>query len=221
MKVLCVATLLSMCACSSVAQVTGTSDFHELKVYGGYQYTQLDTHAVQDALNLEHAIDPAFPLLDFGNHQNLNGWNFGLQEDAFAKWFGVVVDVGGGYGTNNLDLGTVGAINTKARTRLRMYTFTIGPQFTLRVSPRLQPFARVLIGGGWGRFSANVLENNVAQGPDVKLSDEGFAYGGGGGADFFFSRKVGLRLAADYIRTSFFNDTQNNIRGAAGLVVRF
>ncbi|HEV2699778.1 MAG TPA: outer membrane beta-barrel protein, partial [Terriglobales bacterium] len=143
------------------------------------------------------------------------------QEDALAKWFGVVVDVGGGYGTNNIDLGTLGGINAKARTKLRIYSFTVGPQFTLRLSSRVQPFGRVLLGGAWARNSANILENNVPQFAEVKLKDEGFAYGGGVGADFFFSRRVGLRVAADYLRTPFFDDSQNNLRGTAAVVFRF
>ncbi|MCU1271585.1 MAG: hypothetical protein JWN74_2879 [Acidobacteriaceae bacterium] len=221
MKQICALMVLVSLSIVSAAQITGSSDFHELKVYGGYQYTQLDTHAAQDQLNLQHALDPTFPLLNFGNHKNLSGWNLGVEEDTYAKWFGLVVDIGGGYGTNKLNLGTTGSVSVQARTRMRMYTATIGPQFTLRMSGRVQPFIRVLIGGAWERISANVLENNVPQFAEVKARDEGFAYGGGGGIDFFFSKRVGLRLSADGIRTPFFNDTQNNLRGAGGLVFRF
>ena len=222
MRSVCAFAILFFLTCSlSVAQSNSNADFDEFKIYGGYQYVSLDTHAVQDALNLEHVVDPTFPLLNFGNHQSLNGWNFGAEEDTLAKWFGVVVDVGGAYGTNNVDLGTAGGISSKMRTKLRFYTFTVGPQFTLRRSSKVQPFVRALIGGAWTSFSANVLENNVPQFEEVKDSDSGFAYGGGVGADFFFSRKIGLRVAADYLRTPFFSDTQNNLRGSAGLVFRF
>ncbi len=221
MRYICASVVLVCLSVVSVAQVTGSSGFHEVKVYGGYQYTQLDTHAVQDEFNLQHVLDPAFPLLNFGNHQNLSGWNVGVEEDTYAKWFGIVVDLGGGYGTNNLNLGTAGIVSLDARTRLRMYTITVGPQFTLRMSNVFQPFVRVLIGGAWERVSANILANNVPQIAEAKAHDEGFAYGGGAGADFFFSKRVGLRLSGDYIRTPFFNDTQNNLRGTVGLVARF
>ncbi len=215
------AALLFLTSAVCVGQSGAKADFDEVKIYGGYQYVSLDTHAVQDALNLQHVIDPTFPLLNFGSRQNLNGWNFGAEEDTLAKWFGVVVDVGGGYGTSRVNLGSSAGVTSILRTKLRLYTFTAGPQFTLRRSSRVQPFVRVLAGGGWGSYSANVLQNNVAEFAEVKASDSGFAYGGGGGADFFFSRRIGLRVAADYIRTPFFNDTQNNLRGSAGLVVRF
>ena len=222
MRKVCAFASLFFLACGlSLAQSSSKADFDEFKIYGGYEFVSLDTHAVQDALNLEHVIDPTFPLLNFGNRQNLSGWNFGAEEDTLAKWFGVVVDVGGVYGTNHLDLGTSGGISSRMRTKLRLYTFMGGPQFTLRRSSKVQPFVRALIGGAWTSFSANVLENNVPQFEEVKDSDSGFAYGGGAGADVFFSGKLGLRVAADYIRTPFFSDTQNNLRGSAGLVVRF
>src|SRR6185369_17444962 len=139
-----------------------------------------------------------FPLINFGDHQDLGGWNFGVQEDI-TKWFGVVVDVGSGYGTNNINAGTVGAVTVDVRTKLRLYTFTGGPQFTLRHSSKVQPFARVLIGGAWTSSSTNVLANNVPLLAELRSKSDGFAYGGGGGADFFFSKQAGLRVAADLI----------------------
>ncbi len=101
-------------------------DLEEIKLYGGYQFTRLDSHAAQDALNLQNAINPTFPLLKFGNYQNLNGWNAGLDESAFAKWFSIVADVSGSYGTNNVNLGTVGNVSSRARTRLRLFSLTAG-----------------------------------------------------------------------------------------------
>jgi opacity protein-like surface antigen len=217
MRNLCaLAALLCLSCVLSAAQ----TNFDEWKIYGGYQYTSLDTHAVQDALNLQHALDPTFPLLNFGRHQGLNGWDVGGEEDV-VKWFGLVIDISGTYGSNNLPLSSASTIATELRTKMQLYTFTGGPQFTLRRSSRVQPFARALLGGGWESVSINLLENNVPQLAELKSKDSGFAYGGGGGVDFFFSRKIGLRVAADYIRTPFFNDTQNNFRGTAGLVFRF
>jgi hypothetical protein len=218
MRNICAFTALLCFTCVlSAAQ----SNFDEVKIYGGYQYTRFDTHALQDAFNLQHALDPTFPLLNFGSHQSLHGWNFGGEEDTLAKWFGVVIDVSGTYGTNNVNLSSIAGISTKLRTKLRFYTFTCGPQFTLRSSSKVQPFVRALLGGAWESFSVNGLENNVPQFAEVKTKDSGFAYGGGGGVDFFFSRKIGLRIAADVIRTPFFDDTQNNMRGTAALLFRF
>ena len=221
MRRICVCAAVLFLACVlSAGQASPPESFNQWKVYGGYQYTMLDTHAVQDALNLQHALDPTFPLINFGDHQDLGGWNFGVQNDI-TKWFGVVVDVGSGYGTNNINVGTVGAVSVDVRTKLRLYTFTGGPQFTLRRSSKIEPFARILIGGAWTSSSTNVLENKVPLFAELKAKEDGFAYGGGGGVDFFFSRKAGLRVAADLIRTPFSQDTQNNIRATAGLVIRF
>jgi hypothetical protein len=71
------------------------------EIYGGYQYTRIDTHAVQDIFNLEHDLDPTIPLVNFGANQRQDGWNFGVQENM-NDWFGGVVDVSGNYGTKNL-----------------------------------------------------------------------------------------------------------------------
>lgn len=58
-------------------------------IYGGYQYVRLDTTHEQEALNLA-AFESGIPALAFGRHQNLHGWNFGLQETSIpgsgASW---------------------------------------------------------------------------------------------------------------------------------------
>src|SRR5438132_12797489 len=58
------------------------------QVYGGYQYTRLDTSAVQDEINLA-ALEAGVPTIKVGRHQNLNGWSFGGQENL-NSWFGGV-----------------------------------------------------------------------------------------------------------------------------------
>ena len=44
---------------------------------------------------------------------------------------------------------------------------------------------------------------------------------GGGGVDYRWRGPFDFRAQADYIRTNFFNDAQNNFRGAIGIVIRF
>jgi hypothetical protein len=202
------------------AQTSYNSNLNEWKLYGGYQYVALDSHSVQDALNLEHVIDPAFPLLNFGDHQHLNGWNFGIQNDI-TKWFGVVVDVGGSYGETRLLVDSGGGVNLSTRTKMSFFTFTGGPQFTLYRGTHFQPFVRALVGGGFFRSRTDVVANNVPVVTAVSADDEGFAGGGGAGSDFFFSPRFGLRIKGDWLRTPFFGEAQNNIRGTGGLVFRF
>jgi hypothetical protein len=204
--------LVSLTAFSQTTAPTG-------QFYGGYQYTRVDTGAVQDALNLD-ALQAGVPPFTFGRHQNLNGWSFGGQEN-FNSWFGGIVDVSGGYYTNkNLSV-TSGGVNTTERVRLHSYTFMTGPQFTMRRSSTVQPFARALIGGGFINSSTNILMNNVPTTSELKSSDVNFAFGGGGGTDIYFSRRLGMRVAADYIRTQLYTDNQNNLRVAVSLLLRW
>lgn len=43
----------------------------------------------------------------------------------------------------------------------------------------------------------------------------------GGGADYRFNPRFSARLEGDYVRTTFFGQSQNNYQGTAGLVVHF
>lgn len=209
-------TLIVFSACA-FAQDTSTPAWG---IYGGYQYTRIDTSAVQDLINLEHALDPSVPLVNFGAHQNQNGWNFGIQENT-NSWFGGVVDVSGNYGTKYIKVLSSSGISVSTRTRLRSYTFMGGPQFTLRRSSRFQPFARALFGWAWYSDSTNILANNVPLISEVKESNDSFALGGGGGADLSFTSHLGARVAVDYIRSFMFNNSQGNIRATIGFVYRF
>ena len=210
-------TLTLVVSTFAVAQDSTTPQW---QLNAGYQYIRMDTGFVQDALNLAHDIDPSFPQVNFGRHQSMHGWNFGAQENI-NSWLSGVVDVSGNYHTNRINVATIGNIKDVVRTRLRLYTVMGGPQFTLRRSSHVEPFARMLIGGAFSSASINELENNVPLFAEDKVSDSGFAIGGGAGADLFFSKHVGLRVSADYIRTDLFSQPLNNFRGTAGLVFRF
>jgi opacity protein-like surface antigen len=215
-------------AIPAVTMAQKESNTPQFELYAGYQFTRIDTGFVQDEFNLLKTLNPDLPIPDFGRHQNLHGWNFGADENI-NNWLGGVVDASGGYGTRSLDITALAKaegfivppnVRLTVRTRLRTFTITGGPQFTLRRSSHLQPFARALFGGAFFNDSINVLENNVPQFSELKEDDSGFTLGGGGGINIYFSRHVGIRLAADYLRSTLFNDTQNNFRGTAGLVFR-
>jgi opacity protein-like surface antigen len=214
LKFLGLATLLlaSLTACAQSTAPAG-------EVYGGYQYTRLDTTAVQDAINLA-AFEAGVPTVKFGRHQNLNGWSLGLQENL-NSWFGGVVDVSGTYVAKRVLLAQSGGVNFTLRARLHSYTLMAGPQFTLRRSSTFQPFARALVGGGFFNESVNVLANNVAQFPEAKDDDRNWAFGAGAGTDVNFSSILAIRVAADYIHTQLFDDNQNNLRGTVFLVFRW
>jgi opacity protein-like surface antigen len=207
--------MLMLASLTAFAQNTAPAG----EIYGGYQYARLDTGAAQDALNLA-ALEAGVPPPDFGRHQNLSGWSFGLQEN-FNSWFGGIVDVSGGYHTNKNLTVTTGNVTTTLRVRIHSYTFMGGPQFTMRRSATFQPFVRGLVGGGFFNASANILMNNVQTIPEIKTDDDSFALGGGAGTDINFSRRLGMRVALDYVRTGFYNDNQNNLKGSVSLVFRW
>jgi hypothetical protein len=219
-KVAVFASMLWLLSTFAVAQANPSGLLDEWKIYGGYQYLSADSHSVQEALNLEHAINPTFPLLNFGNRQNMSGWNFGVEE-SITSHFGFVVDAGGAYSEKRILLDSSGGINDSSRSRLRLYTLTGGPQVTLYRGPNFQPFARFLVGGAFFRSRTDLLENNVPVTAAFIANDDGLAYGGGGGADVFFSKRWGARLAVDILRTHLFDETQNNLRATAGLVFRY
>jgi opacity protein-like surface antigen len=209
----------SSCALVCLFFLTSLYSFAQLPsgaVYGGYQYFRLDTGAEQDALNLA-AFGTGFPPLNFGRSQNLHGWNFGLQEN-FTSWFGGVVDVGGAYATKKLPVVQVGGLNEQLRARIHVHTIMAGPQFAYSRNRTFKPFVRALVGGAFNDVSLNELVNNVAQGPEVSTDDSGFAFGAGGGTDIRLANHLSVRLAADYIRTFFFDDSQNNARATVGIV---
>jgi hypothetical protein len=212
------AAMCLMCT-FAIGQANPSGLLDEWKIYGGYQYVAGDTHSVQEALNLEHALNPGFPLLHFGNRQNMNGWNFGVEE-SITKYFGFVVDAGGAYSERRISLSNIG-VDTSSRSRLRLYTLTGGPQVTLFRGSNFQPFARFLVGGAFFRSNTDILENNVPMTSPFIANDDGLTYGGGGGTDIFFSRHLGARVAADILRTHLFSETQNNIRATGGLVFRY
>jgi hypothetical protein len=185
-KLLVLAAGLSLTSMFTQAQSIPPVRVNEWKLYGGYQYTALDTHSVHDALKLEHVVNPLFPQLTVGNRQHLDGWDFGIQNDI-TKWFGVVVDVGGTYKETRLLLSSTGGVDVSTRTKMAFYTFTGGPQFTFYRGAHVQPFARGLIGGSFFRSRTDVVANNVSVIKPVALDDEGFAGGGGLGSALFFS----------------------------------
>ena len=195
-------------------------DNFEWRIYGGYQYSRVDTTSTQTFLNATHLFNPAIPAINYGTRQNLNGWDVGIEQDG--RWgIGAVVDFSGGYESKTQTISSVGGVTNTARTRLHMYTATAGPQFVMRRSSQFQPFAHALLGAAWYRDTTSFLSNNIPLVPDFGENDTRFTVGAGGGVNVFFSKNIGLRVAGDYFRTFFFDARQNNFRGTAGLVIRF
>jgi hypothetical protein len=80
----------------------------------------------------------------------------------------------------------------------------IGPQ-----RDRISPWAHVMVGG------AHVLPQTAAGGQNA------FAMRAGIGADYRFNAVFSWRVELDYVRTQFFNSSQNNFQAATGAVFHF
>jgi outer membrane immunogenic protein len=102
---------------------------------------------------------------------------------------------------------------------LTLTSFLAGPRYRRRVAGHFAPFVQVLLGGAHAGGS-------LAPGsPGLPGSANAFAMIAGGGLDIGLTRHIALRaFEADYYLTRFdngVNDHQNNLRIAAGVIIRF
>ena len=150
----------------------------------------------------------------------LNGWNFSTAVNA-NRWIGVVADFGGYYGSP-----TKGTLFKPANCVLctsdftgilhDMYTFTAGPQLSIR-QDKVTVFAHALFGG------AHIREDLIINipPPATRISSTNFAFLVGGGVDIALSHRFAVRIQPDYLKTEILGRKQNKFRASAGLVFRF
>ena len=135
---------------------------------------------------------------------NANGFDLALNGN-FNHYFGVTADFGAAF-NKQTDPATGGSI------ALHNFTYTFGPQLSLRANKGFTPFARLLVGGD--RASASEA--------GVSVTGNGFALMAGGGADFNFSQHLAFRGAADWmILHSNGTSSSKNIRMLGGIVFRY
>lgn len=135
-----------------------------------------------------------------GDRTNLNGWNGSLEGKVFP-WVGIVADVSGHYGNENvLGFSTDGTV----------YTAVFGPRVSVQID-RLRPFGHVMLGVSRLRLESSAFSD----------SDTTFATTVGGGFDYNLVPAIAWRVQADAVHTSFFSDSQNNFRLSTGIVFRF
>jgi hypothetical protein len=158
--------------------------------------------------NQEGALQDAGVPNDIGS-LNLNGFNFQLGLDVghtnTTNFIGIVGDIGGYFGTHR-------KLTPDDPQDLKMYTLTMGPQFTNRSHGILQPFVRALAG-------VSYIDGNYGGG----ISDDtGFALILGGGLDIKVHPSVAIRMPQlDYIGMRHNSVTIHNFRFATGLTVLF
>src|SRR5262245_24849592 len=120
-----------------------------VEVFGGYSYMRLQ----DDGSGLD---------------RDLNGFNVSGNITVLGKRLGLKADVSGHFGNIFVATGV-------PSTNQRQFLFLFGPQFSLRKSGKIQPFAHTLFG-----FTRQTLENDAISGD---LTDTGFAFAVGGGVD--------------------------------------
>lgn len=135
-----------------------------------------------------------------------NGFDASLAGNV-NSWFGLVADVGGQY-TRLEEEGI--------RERIGTNSYLFGPRFSLRKNKRVTPFAHALFGVSHVKSEATELGQTFA------FSDTSFGMALGGGLDVRVNDNLAIRVAqVDYLRTRFFNQTQNEGRIVVGVVLRF
>ena len=159
---------------------------------------------------------------------SLHGWN-GSVDVNLNKWFGVVGDFSGHYGSSSTRVSTavigLPGLLVEASADSNVHTFLVGPQLSYRKDERLTPFGHALIGfsrvhdHGSATATVPILGTTTFS---FNNTDTGFAMGLGGGLDVTITRSVALRLIqADYLLTHINGDNQNNARISVGFVYRF
>ena len=123
------------------------------------------------------------------------------------RWFGVGADISGQFSRLN---------DNGIREKINSTSFLFGPRFSVRKNKKVTPFIQAMFG-----VSRIHTETNEF-GPLVSFHDNSFGMAAGGGLDVRLNDSIALRVfQIDYLRTQFFNQTQNKGRIAAGLVIRF
>jgi opacity protein-like surface antigen len=190
--------VLSFAFSSAYAQIPTSGN-----VFFGYSY--LNSASISDT--------------GISSRQGLNGWDGSLEARVF-RYIGMVADVSGHYGSQNLPIaaGTcaIGVVCSPLTANAHAQYFLFGPRVSANFG-KIRPFGEFLIGAGHvsAKFNSPFPDNFLAP------NDTTFATAIGGGLDYKIIRPIAARLQADYIRTSFFGTNQNSIRLSTGIVVRF
>ena len=132
------------------------------------------------------------------DHSGMNGWTGSLEGKIFP-FIGMVADISGQYGSQ----GSISADTS-------LHTFLFGPRVSVSVT-KFRPYAHVLVGIARSKISAPALSD----------TDTSFATQIGGGVDYSVFGPLSWRFEGDYLRTSVFNNDQNDARFTTGIVFHF
>lgn len=132
------------------------------------------------------------PSFGFANTTGMNGYNFSPAYNFF-RGLGLAAEISGQYGSN-----------------INLIDAAIGPQF-------LYPKGKLLF---FGHALFGEARSKVQVGKEEEDSE--FAVAVGGGMDLNVTSHFALRVfQVDYLHTTFFQTSQNNMRFSTGLVYRW
>jgi opacity protein-like surface antigen len=114
------------------------------------------------------------------------------------EWFGIEGNVSAAFAPEIFD-----------REHVKLLIYGAGPKIAWRRYKRWDPWLHAILGG------AHEQPQTAGNGKNA------FALQLGGGADYNFNYRFSGRLAGDYLRTSFFSQSQNNFQLTAGVVLHF
>jgi hypothetical protein len=129
---------------------------------------------------------------------NANGFDLGVTGNL-NNYFGITADFGSSY-------------TTQSGVSFHNYTYTFGPQLSLRAHKAYTPFVHALVGGDHGSASF----------AGVSGSGNGMAFLAGGGVDINFNQYMAFRGSADWMMIHGNGSTSSkNFRMPIGIVFKF
>ena len=148
-----------------------------------------------------------------GGYQFINLSSGGSSQSMPAGWYldlagnltrslAVVAAVGGNYKSQQESATYLGATVTTTAD-IKVHEFMGGTRFSIRANPNIVPFGHFLVGAAHGSTS---YSGTTTYGGRTVFSASGadsgtnFALQAGGGMNFAFTRMVGVRVEADYLR---------------------
>ncbi len=182
-----------------------------LFLFAGFANAQIPSGNVFFGFSYEHTNSSALSPGLVGSTvtgSNLHGWEVSA-EGKFLPLLGIVGDVSGHYGSQKFIESTPnGPQNINVTGHEQEYL--VGPRLSVPVG-KFRPFGELMVG------AAHIHNGGTLPSP----SNTSFAYAVGGGLDYRLVGPLAARAEGDYLRTGFFNSTQNNFRLALGAVFRF
>jgi hypothetical protein len=138
----------------------------------------------------------------------LNGWEASAAyKPQRAPWFGVIADVSGHYGVEDI---------ANIRVKSHLYNYLAGPEvyFTHLRNQKLIPFGHLL-------FGASEENTDIAGISFAGVQDTAFTWALGGGVDYGFGNHLYGRAKLDLIRTHFLSTGDTRGRFGFGIAYRF